>query len=307
MAAVNKAEGYHQPVLLKEAVDGLNIKPNGIYVDVTFGGGGHSREILTRLDKGGKLIAFDQDPDAKRNVLDDERFTLIDQNFGNMKNWLRLMKVTKVDGILADLGVSSHQFDSEGRGFSIRFDAPLDMRMDQQRKQTAADVVNNYDDEQLLQIMRQYGEVDNARGIVRSITNARPIATSGELKDALQRHLIRGKEHKVLAQVFQALRIEVNEELQVLKNMLQQSAELLTEDGRLVVISYHSLEDRLVKDFMRSGNFEGESNKDFFGNLLRPLKPLSGKPMLPTEEEINRNNRARSAKMRIAIKLNEEK
>ncbi len=307
MAAVNKAEGYHQPVLLKEAVDGLNIKPNGIYVDVTFGGGGHSKEILTRLDKGGKLIAFDQDPDAKRNVIDDERFTLIDQNFGNMKNWLRLMKVTKVDGILADLGVSSHQFDSEGRGFSIRFDAPLDMRMDQQRKQTAADVVNNYDDEQLLQIMRQYGEVDNARGIVRSITNARPITTSGELKDALQRHLIRGKEHKVLAQVFQALRIEVNEELQVLKNMLQQSAELLTEDGRLVVISYHSLEDRLVKDFMRSGNFEGESNKDFFGNLLRPLKPLSGKPMLPTEEEINRNNRARSAKMRIAIKLNEEK
>lgn len=307
MAAVNKAEGYHQPVLLKEAVDGLNIKPNGIYVDVTFGGGGHSREILKRLDKEGRLYAFDQDPEAKRNVIDDARFTLIDQNFGNMKNWLRLAKVTKVDGILADLGVSSHQFDSEERGFSIRFDAPLDMRMDMQRKQTAADVVNNYADEQLLQIMRQYGEVDNAKGIVRSITNARPINTSGELKDALQRHLIRGKEHKVLAQVFQALRIEVNEELVVLKNMLEQSASLLTESGRLVVISYHSLEDRLVKDFMRSGNFEGESNKDFFGNLLRPLKPLSGKPILPSEEEINRNNRARSAKMRIAIKLKEEK
>jgi len=314
MAAVNKAEGYHQPVLLKEAVDGLNIKPNGIYVDVTFGGGGHSKEILKRLDKEGRLYAFDQDPEAKRNVIDDARFTLIDQNFGNMKNWLRLAKVTKVDGILADLGVSSHQFDSEARGFSIRFDAPLDMRMDMQRKQTAADVVNNYADEQLLQIMRQYGEVDNAKGIVRSITNARPINTSGELKDALQRHLIRGKEHnirgkehKVLAQVFQALRIEVNEELVVLKNMLEQSAGLLSENGRLVVISYHSLEDRLVKDFMRSGNFEGESNKDFFGNLLRPLKPLSGKPMLPSEEEINRNNRARSAKMRIAIKLKEEK
>jgi 16S rRNA (cytosine1402-N4)-methyltransferase len=303
---MNKAEGYHQPVLLKEAVDGLNIKPNGTYVDVTFGGGGHSREILKRLDKGGRLIAFDQDPDAKRNIIDDERFTLVDQNFGNMKNWLRLIKVTKVDGVLADLGVSSHQFDSEERGFSIRFDAPLDMRMDQHRKQTAADIVNNYSEEQLIQIMRQYGEVDNARGIVRSILSARPIETSGELKDALQRHLIRGKEHKVLAQVFQALRIEVNEELQVLKNMLQQSAELLNPEGRLVVISYHSLEDRLVKDFMRSGNFEGESQKDFFGNLIRPLKPLSGKPMLPTEEEINRNNRARSAKMRIAIKLGEE-
>lgn len=307
MAAVNKAEGYHQPVLLKEAVDGLNIKPNGIYVDVTFGGGGHSREILKRLDKDGRLYAFDQDPEAKRNVIDDVRFTLIDQNFGNMKNWLRLAKVTKVDGILADLGVSSHQFDSEERGFSIRFDAPLDMRMDMQRKMTAADVVNHHSDEQLLQIMRQYGEVDNAKGIVRSITNARPINTSGELKDALQRHLIRGREHKVLAQVFQALRIEVNEELLVLKNMLEQGASLLNENGRLVVISYHSLEDRLVKDFMRSGNFEGESNKDFFGNLLRPLKPLSGKPMLPSEDEINRNNRARSAKMRIAIKLNEEK
>lgn len=307
MAAVNKAEGYHQPVLLKEAVDGLNIKPNGIYVDVTFGGGGHSREILKRLDKDGRLYAFDQDPEAKRNVIDDARFTLIDQNFGNMKNWLRLAKVTKVDGILADLGVSSHQFDSEDRGFSIRFDAQLDMRMDMQRKMTAADVVNHHTDEQLLQIMRQYGEVDNAKGIVRSITNARPINTSGELKDALQRHLIRGKEHKVLAQVFQALRIEVNEELLVLKNMLEQGTSLLNENGRLVVISYHSLEDRLVKDFMRSGNFEGESNKDFFGNLLRPLKPLSGKPILPSEEEINRNNRARSAKMRIAIKLNEEK
>lgn len=307
MAAVNKAEGYHQPVLLKEAVDGLNIKPNGIYVDVTFGGGGHSREILKRLDKDGRLYAFDQDPEAKRNVIDDARFTLIDQNFGNMKNWLRLAKVTKVDGILADLGVSSHQFDSEDRGFSIRFDAQLDMRMDMQRKMTAADVVNHHTDEQLLQIMRQYGEVDNAKGIVSSITNARPINTSGELKDALQRHLIRGKEHKVLAQVFQALRIEVNEELLVLKNMLEQGTSLLNENGRLVVISYHSLEDRLVKDFMRSGNFEGESNKDFFGNLLRPLKPLSGKPILPSEEEINRNNRARSAKMRIAIKLNEEK
>lgn len=307
MVAVENTDGYHQSVLLKEAVDGLNIKPNGIYVDVTFGGGGHSKEILKRLGTKGRLIAFDQDPDAKRNAINDSRFTLVDQNFGNMKNWLRLLRVVQVDGILADLGVSSHQFDSEGRGFSIRFDAPLDMRMDKQRKLTAADVVNQYSDEALLQVLRQYGEVENARRILQSIVLARPIATSGDLKAALQPHLIRGKEHKVLAQVFQALRIEVNEELIVLKNMLMQSAELLNPDGRIVVISYHSLEDRLVKDFMRSGNFEGENKKDFFGNLIRPLKPLTGKPIVPTEEEVERNNRARSAKMRIAIKLTDLK
>ena len=307
MAAINKSEGYHQPVLLEEAVDALNIKPNGVYVDVTFGGGGHSKKILTRLNKEGRLIAFDQDPDAKGNVPNDERFTLVDQNFGSLKNWLKLMRIKQVDGVLADLGVSSHQFDSAERGFSIRFDAPLDMRMDQQRKLTAAEVVNTYSEERLVSIMRQFGEVENAKGVVRSMMNARPIHTSGDLKMAIQRHLPRGKEHKVLAQVFQALRIEVNEELEVLKSMLQQSAEMLAPQGRLVVISYHSLEDRLVKDFMRYGNFEGESQKDFFGNLLRPLKPLSGKPILPTDEEIERNNRARSAKMRIAIKPEEAK
>lgn len=300
---MKKAEDYHQPVLLKEAVDGLNIKPNGVYVDVTFGGGGHSKEILKRLDEGGRLIAFDQDPDAKANVLDDPRFTLIDQNFGNMKTWLRLAKVTLVDGILADLGVSSHQFDSDKRGFSIRFDAPLDMRMDQQGKLTAAKVVNEYSDEELARVLWQYGELKNVRAITRSIVHARPVLTSAELKEALEKHLPRGREHKVLAQIFQALRIEVNRELEMIKAMLEQSSELLKQDGRLVVISYHSLEDRLVKDFIRSGNFDGESKKDFFGNLIRPLKPLSAKPVIPDEDEITRNNRARSAKMRIAIKL----
>jgi len=303
MSAANKAEGYHQPVLLSESVDGLNIKPDGVYVDVTFGGGGHSREILKRLDKG-KLIAFDQDPEAQGNAIaNDPRFTLVDQNFRNMKNWLRLLGNPRVDGILADLGVSSHQFDSEERGFSIRFDAELDMRMDMQRKLTAADVVNHYDEAKLLHVMRAYGELENARGIVRSIMQSRPIRTSEELKKAIERNLPKMKEHKVLAQVFQALRIEVNEELDVLKEMLTQSAELLNAGGRLVVISYHSLEDRLVKDFMKTGNFEGTPEKDFYGNLLRPMKPTASKPVIPTEEEINRNNRARSAKMRIAEKL----
>jgi 16S rRNA (cytosine1402-N4)-methyltransferase len=293
---------YHDPVLLHESVDALQIKPNGVYVDVTFGGGGHSAAILKKLDQG-KLIAFDQDPEAKANALQDPRFTLVDQNFRFMKNWLKLLGVKQVDGILADLGVSSHQFDSTTRGFSIRFDAPLDMRMDMQRTLTAANVVNNYEEQALIDIMRQYGEVDNARQIARSIISARPIETSGELKDALQRFLQRGKEHKLLAQVFQALRIEVNGELDVLKEFLTQSNEMLAPEGRLSVISYHSLEDRLVKDFMRSGNFSGIQEKDFFGNLIRPLKPLQSKPIVPDAAEIERNNRARSAKLRVAVKI----
>ena len=293
---------YHDPVLLKESVDALNIIPNGVYVDVTFGGGGHSREILKRLDNG-RLIAFDQDPEAKKNAIEDSRFTLVDQNFRYMKNWVRLQGLAKVDGILGDLGVSSHQFDSTSRGFSIRFDATLDMRMDMKGKLTAADIVNDYEENQLISILRMYGEVDHARAIARSVISARPIHTSGELKQAIDRHLMRGKEHKLLAQVFQALRIEVNGELDVLKEMLTQSAEILNVGGRLSIISYHSLEDRLVKDFMKTGNFEGEPQKDFFGNLQRPLKPVQTKPIVPSQEEIEKNNRARSAKLRIAEKI----
>lgn len=304
MSNHKKEDGYHRPVLLQASIDNLNIKPNGVYVDVTFGGGGHSKEILKKLDKGGRLIAFDQDPQAQANRLDDPRFELVDQNFRFMTNWLRLLGIKKVDGILADLGVSSHQFDSEERGFSIRFDAPLDMRMDMQRPLTAAEIVNTYEEDKLIRLLRNYGELDNARSMARSIIMARPLYTSEDLKQAVERHLPRMKEHKVLAQLFQALRIEVNDELEVLKTFLQQSAELLTDDGRLVVISYHSLEDRLVKDFMKSGNFEGKPEKDFFGNLLRPLKPLTGKPILPDEAEIELNTRARSAKMRVATKEN---
>lgn len=303
MSNYKKEDGYHRPVLLQASIDNLNIQPNGVYVDVTFGGGGHSREILKQLDKG-RLIAFDQDPEAQANRIDDPRFELVDQNFQFMKNWLRLMSIKQVDGILADLGVSSHQFDSEERGFSIRFDAPLDMRMDMKSKLTAADVVNTFEEQALVRVLRSYGELENARGMTRSIIQARPIFSSEDLKQAVQKHLPRMREHKVLAQLFQALRIEVNRELEVLQQFLQQSAELLSPEGRLVVISYHSLEDRLVKDFMKSGNFEGEPIKDFFGNLQRPLKPLTSKPILPTAEEIEENTRARSAKMRVATKEN---
>lgn len=293
---------YHDPVLLKESVDALNIKPNGVYVDVTFGGGGHSREILKRLDEG-KLIAFDQDPEANENAIDDPRFVLIDQNFRHIKNWVRLRGFMEVDGILGDLGVSSHQFDSTTRGFSIRFDAPLDMRMDMQSKLTAEQIVNEYDEQQLIRLLHSYGEVDQPRALARSIISARPVLSSGSLKQAIERHLMKGKEHKLLAQVFQALRIEVNGELDALKEMLSQSVQILKPGGRLSIISYHSLEDRIVKDFMKTGNFEGEPQKDFFGNLLRPLKPIQSKPTVPTTEEIERNNRARSAKLRVAEKI----
>ena len=297
-----KDDSYHRPVLLDASLEHLNIKPDGVYVDVTFGGGGHSKAILKKM-VGGRLIAFDQDPDAVENTPDDDRFTLVQQNFRFMKNWLRMMKISSADGILADLGVSSHQFDVGERGFSIRFDGPLDMRMDQKRGKSAADIVNTYEETQLADILNRYGECERARPMARAIVAARPLHTTTDLKNAIERFLPERKEHKVLAQVFQALRIEVNEEMEVLKELLIQSSEILHAGGRLVVISYHSLEDRLVKDFMRAGNFSGEPEKDFFGNLIRPMKPLQSKPILPSEEEIQINTRSRSAKMRVAEKI----
>lgn len=293
---------YHRPVLLLQSVEGLSLKPSGVYVDATFGGGGHSKEILKRLGKSGRLIAFDQDPDAKANAPEDKRFLLVNQNFRYMKSWLRFAGFKKVDGILADLGVSSHQFDSELRGFSTRFDARLDMRMDQKRELTAHHVLNDYDESKLLEVMREYGELDNAKSVVKKIVESRPVETSMQLKNLLEPLARRGREHKFHAQVFQALRIEVNNELEALKEMMEQCPALLNKDGRLAVISYHSLEDRLVKNFMKTGNFSGETRKDFFGNIERPLVPLNTKPIAPDEEEIKNNNRARSAHLRIAVK-----
>ena len=295
---------YHNPVLLFESVDGLEIDPNGIYVDVTFGGGGHSREILSRLNDQGKLFAFDQDEDALQNAIDDERFTLINENFRYIKRFLRFYGIKKVDGILADLGVSSHQFDVAERGFSTRFDAELDMRMDQQSETSAYNIINEYEEEKLSNVLFQYGELRNARAIAKAIAEARvedKIESSFQLKEVLKRFLPKSKEHKILAQIFQAIRIEVNEELEVLKEFLEQTIDLLSEGGKLSVISYHSLEDRLVKRFIRSGLFEGEPEKDFFGNVNVPFK--KGKLITPSLEEIKENNRARSAKLRIATKL----
>jgi len=293
---------YHNPVLLKESVDGLNIKPNGIYVDVTFGGGGHSKEILSRLNEHGKLFAFDQDEDAQQNSIKDDRFTLIPQNFRFIKRYLRFYGIKKVDGILADLGVSSHQFDEAQRGFSTRFDADLDMRMNQGDGISAFEVVNNYEEEKLSNVLFQYGELRNAKAIAKKIIEARSekkIKTSFELKEVLSEFVPKKVEHKIFAQIFQGIRIEVNQEIEVLKEFLMQVPELLNENGRLSVISYHSLEDRLVKRFIRNGIFEGEPEKDFFGNVKVPLKKV-GKMMVPTQAEIKENNRARSAKLRIA-------
>jgi len=295
---------YHDPVLLFESVDGLEIKPNGVYVDVTFGGGGHSAEILKRLGDDGKLFAFDQDADALRNEIEDDRFTLINENFRFISSFLRLNGVKKVDGILADLGVSSHQFDSAERGFSTRFDADLDMRMNADDSISAFEVVNNYKEEELSQVLFQYGELRNSRALAKEIVQARSeneIKTSFQLKSVLRRFLPKPKEHKILAQIFQAIRIEVNQEMQVLKEFLMQTPDLLFEGGRLSVISYHSLEDRLVKRFMQYGLFEGMPEKDFYGNVEVPLKKVS-KLIIPSAEEIKKNNRARSAKLRIAKK-----
>ncbi|TCR00291.1 16S rRNA (cytosine1402-N4)-methyltransferase [Sphingobacterium sp. JUb20] len=287
-------------------MDALAIKPNGIYVDVTFGGGGHSREILKHLGPEGRLFAFDQDPDALNNVIDDARFTLIHQNFRFLKNNLRLNGVKQVDGILADLGVSSHQFDAADRGFSIRFDADLDMRMDQISDVDARTVLATYAEEDLHRIFGMYGEIVNAKTLAKTIVTARltaPINTVAELKEAIKKLVPRGKEHKYHAQVFQALRIEVNKELEALQEFLLQTVDVLKSEGRLVVMSYHSLEDRLVKNFMAKGKFRGDVEKDFFGNEIKPFHVISRKAITANDTELVENNRSRSAKLRIAEKL----
>lgn len=296
---------YHNPVLLKETVDGLNINPDGVYVDVTFGGGGHSKEILKRLGDKGKLFAFDQDSDALKNTIDDERFTLIHENFRFVKRFLRFHGVKEVDGILADFGVSSHQFDVAERGFSTRFEADLDMRMNQENKLSAFHVINEYEEAQLKQVFLQYGELRAAPAMAKLIVENRqtePIITSEQLKTVLRKFLPPRYENKVLAQIYQAIRIEVNQEIEVLKEFLLQIPETLKVGGRLSLISYHSLEDRLVKRFIRNGMFEGEPERDMFGNFEVPLKKVNGL-IVPSKEEIRINNRARSAKLRIAEKL----
>lgn len=296
---------YHNPVLLKASVDGLNIKPDGVYVDVTFGGGGHSKEILSRLGPNGKLFAFDQDEDALANALPDERFTLINENFRFIKRFLRFYGVKGVDGILADLGVSSHQFDVAERGFSTRFDAELDMRMSQKNDLNAYRVVNEYDEANLKRVFLDYGELKNAPALARTIVEAREhriIKTTDELKEVLAKYLPERVRNKILAQIYQAIRIEVNQEMDVLKEFLEQSLEILNPTGRLSVISYHSLEDRLVKRFIKNGMFEGEPERDFYGNFSVPFKTI-GKLIVPDAAEIKMNNRARSAKLRIAEKL----
>ncbi|RBQ10029.1 16S rRNA (cytosine(1402)-N(4))-methyltransferase RsmH [Pedobacter miscanthi] len=300
------ANNYHVPVMLQPCIDGLNIKPDGVYVDVTFGGGGHSKEILKHLGPKGKLIAFDQDPDAQANIPADDRFVFIDQNFGFLKNNLRLKGFRQVDGILADLGVSSHQFDVPQRGFSIRHNADLDMRMDQHRDLTAAEILNTYTEDKLHKIFGIYGEVKNAKSLARAIVTSRlekPFTDIDSLKSAIAAYTPKGKENKYLAQVFQALRIEVNAEIQVLEDFLQQAAEVLKPGGHLVVMSYHSLEDRPVKNFMAKGKFQGEVEKDFFGNQQKPFNVITRKAIIATDEEIAQNNRARSAKLRIAEKI----
>ena len=296
---------YHNPVLLKETVDGLNIRPDGVYVDVTFGGGGHSREIMSRLGENGKLFAFDQDLDALKNAIDDERFTLINENFRYIKRFLRFHGIKQVDGILADLGVSSHQFDVAERGFSTRFDAELDMRMNQKGDISAYHVVNEYDEANLRRVFLDYGELKNAPAIAKTILEYREneeIRNTEQLKHVLGRFLPAHKSHKILAQMYQAIRIEVNQEMDVLKEFLEQSLEILKPGGRLSVISYHSLEDRLVKRFVKNGMFEGEPERDFFGNFEVPFKTIE-KLIVPSEEEIAINNRARSAKLRVAEKI----
>ena len=296
---------YHNAVLLTETVDGLAIEPNGIYVDVTFGGGGHSKEILSRLGQKGKLFAFDQDKDALSNKIEDDRFVLINENFRYIKRFLRFYGVKEVDGILADFGVSSHQFDVADRGFSTRFEADLDMRMNQESSLSAYEVINTYEEEQLRQMFLQYGELRQAPAMARAIAESRvtgDIKTSKQLKQALNRFLNHKKENKVLAQIYQAIRIEVNQEIEALKELLLQVPEILKIGGRLSCISYHSLEDRLVKRFIRNGMFEGEPERDIFGNFEVPLKKVGGL-ITPTQEEIKINNRARSAKLRIAEKI----
>lgn len=301
-----KAEGYHVPVLLEESVDGLDIKPGGIYLDVTFGGGGHSKEILRRLDAEGRLFGFDQDEDAEKNIVDDERFTFVRSNFRYLKNWMRYYGVEQIDGLLADLGVSSHHFDDETRGFSFRFDAPLDMRMNKRDGKTAADVLNDYSEEQLSDIFYIYGELKNARRIAAAIVQARSekrLETTGDLVKTTEKCFQREREKKEMAKMFQALRIEVNHEMDALKDMLYAACGLLREGGRLSVITYHSLEDRMVKNMMKAGNVEGKVKQDFFGRTDSPLRQIGNKVIVPSEEEQQRNPRSRSAKLRIAERI----
>lgn len=297
---------YHVPVMLQACIDGLAIKPNGVYVDVTFGGGGHSREIMKHLGPDGVLIAFDQDPDAQRNKIEDPRFHFVDQNFAYLKNNLRLLGYKEVDGILADLGVSSHQFNEPERGFSTRFESALDMRMDKQSALTAADILNAYTEEQLHRIFGIYGEVKNAKTLAKAIVTARvsqPISTLEGFKQAIAAHIPKGKENKYMAQVFQALRIEVNKEIEVLERFLEQTAEVLKPGGRLVVMSYHSLEDRPVKNFIAKGKVRGEVDKDFYGNQQKPFQVITRKAVVADEAELANNSRARSAKLRIGERI----
>ena len=301
-----QANTYHIPVMLNECLEGMAIQPAGVYVDVTFGGGGHSRAILERLGPEGRLFGFDQDPDALNNAIDDPRFTLIHQNFQFLKNNLRLHGVKAVDGILADLGVSSHQFDDAGRGFSIRFDSKLDMRMDQSRELDAAEVLNKYSEDELHRIFGMYGELRNARTLAKTIVIGRvqaPIETVEQLKKMIEHLIPRQKVNKYLAQLFQAIRIEVNREMEALKELLSQSVDVLKPEGRLVVMSYHSLEDRLVKNFMAKGKFSGEVDKDFYGNEIKPFTVITRKSIEATADEIALNGRARSAKLRIAERI----
>lgn len=298
---------YHVPVLLPESIDGLAIRPDGIYVDVTFGGGGHSREILKNLDEDGELYGFDQDKDAEANIIGDDRFTFVRSNFRYLYNFMRYHdRVGEVDGLLADLGVSSHHFDDKERGFSFRFDGALDMRMNTRSGKTAADVVNEYDEDGLSDLFYLYGELKVARKLAATIVKRRSekrVETIGDLLEIVKPFTGKDKEKKFLAQVFQALRIEVNDEMRALKEMLTGAIRVLKPGGRLVVITYHSLEDRLVKNFLKSGNFEGKSEQDFFGNLRSPFKLINNKVIVPTDEEIERNPRSRSAKLRIAEKI----
>ena len=300
------AETYHVPVLLEESVGGLDIKPSGIYVDVTFGGGGHSKEILRRLDDNGRLFGFDQDEDAERNIVDDGRFTFVRSNFRYLKNWMRYYGVEHIDGLLADLGVSSHHFDDETRGFSFRFDAPLDMRMNKRSGKTAADVLNDYSEEQLSDILYIYGELKNARRIAAAVVQARNekrLETTGDLMKVTKKCFQREREKKEMAKMFQALRIEVNHEMDALKDMLNGACGLLREGGRLSVITYHSLEDRIVKNIMKVGNAEGRVKQDFFGRSESPFRQIGCKVIVPSDEEQQRNPRSRSAKLRIAEKV----
>ena len=316
------AETYHVPVLLKESVNGLHIKPNGIYVDVTFGGGGHSREILSRLGADGHLFSFDQDADAENNIfedrgdakdcsneqkgkrfVDDSRFTFVRSNFRFLKNWMQYYGIEQIDGLLGDLGVSSHHFDDESRGFSFRFDAPLDMRMNKRAGKTAADIVNEYDEEQLANLFYIYGELKNSRRIASALTNVRrqkPIATTSDFISAVEPLFKREREKKDMAKLFQALRIEVNHEMTALKEMLMAATDVMKPGGRLSIITYHSLEDRIVKNIMKTGNIEGKVEQDFFGHIDSPYKLINNKVIVPSEEEQSQNPRSRSAKLRIA-------